>query len=189
MSDRFLDDRRAGLEEAFFANQNAQLLRQLRDADATRTGKEALSAASGIRDAAVLDKLVGLGIGSEALTALALVPLVAVAWADGSITDQERGAVLAAAEKTGLARQDAGYRLLEDWLRHRPPPALLAAWKDYTAALSATLDDDARLALRSGVLDRARAVAEAAGGFLGLGQRVSAAEKAMLDELDQAFRR
>jgi hypothetical protein len=49
------------------------------------------------------------------------------------------------------------------------------------------LDPQARQRLRDEVMGRARAVAEAAGGFLGLGRKVSAAEEAVLRELAQAF--
>jgi hypothetical protein len=41
--------------------------------------------------------------------------------------------------------------------------------------------------LKQDLLGRARGVAEAAGGFLGLGKRISSAEQAVLTELEQAF--
>jgi hypothetical protein len=63
----------------------------------------------------------------------------------------------------------------------------VATWREYVSALSATLTDDARQALKSELLGRARTVAEAAGGFMGMGQKVSAAEAAVLGELEQAF--
>jgi hypothetical protein len=50
----------------------------------------------------------------------------------------------------------------------------------------ASLQGAARDQLKSSSLGRARAVAEAAGGFLGLGS-ISAAEKKMLDQLERAF--
>jgi len=44
-----------------------------------------------------------------------------------------------------------------------------------------------RTEMRERVLGRARSVAEAAGGFLGLGSKVSEAEEQVLDELDLAL--
>jgi hypothetical protein len=41
--------------------------------------------------------------------------------------------------------------------------------------------------VRHELLDRARTVAEAAGGFLGFGEKISAAERSVLDDLRQAF--
>jgi hypothetical protein len=187
MSEEFLGDRRKALEEEFFAKHNQQLLRQLRETTAAKAKHEALAAASGITDAAVLAQLAVVGLSSETVAALSLVPLVEVAWADGSLDDKERGALLAAAEHAGLSKDSASYQLLEEWSRQRPSPRLLAAWKAYVTALARMLDVQATQALKQDLLGRAREVAEAAGGFLGLGKRISSAEQAVLTELEQAF--
>lgn len=187
MSNGFLGDRRAALEEAFFAKQNEELRRRLRESDQARRTKEALSAASGITDDAVLGKLLALNISSDTLAALSVVPLVAVAWADGSIDDKERSVAFSKAMEMGLGKDAIGHRLFKQWLTAPPSPALMAAWKDYVGALVASLSPEARPAFRKELLDRARAVAEAAGGILGLVMRVSPAEENVLKELKQAF--
>jgi hypothetical protein len=187
MSNEFLGDRRAALEEAFFAKHNAQLRRRLQEADQARQNKEALAAASGITDDAVLDRLLDLNIGSDTLAALSLVPLVAVAWADGSIEEKERNVAFSKAAEMDLGNNDISYQLFSQWLSEPPPPALMAAWKDYIAALSAALSPEARPAFKQEILNHARAVAEAAGGVLGLVRKVSPAEERVLKELGQAF--
>jgi hypothetical protein len=186
MSD-FLNDRRSGLENAFFAEQDAVLRRRLAEGDVKTTGLDALSAASGIRDKAVLEKLSALNITGTSLTALSLVPMVLVAWADGGVEQKERDAILSGAEKAGLDADNAGYPLLKAWLSHKPPAELASTWKLYVAALSETLDNDAKHRLKDELLGRAKTVAEAAGGFFGLTQGVSASEKAVLADLEQAF--
>ena len=163
MGDEFLGDRRVALEEAFFAKENEKLRLRLKALDEARQKKQALSAASGITDDVVLEKLAALDISSDTVAALSLLPLIAVAWADGSIDEKERRAVLSRATELGLKKQDISHRLFEDWLAHQPPQALIAAWKGYIAAFSARLEPDARRALRHDLLARARAVAEAAG--------------------------
>ena len=187
MNTRILDDRRAALEEAFFGKQNDALLRQLRKADEAKRTKAELSAASGITDDAVLEKLAALNIGSDTLTALSLVPLVAVAWADGSIDDNERRAAFSRAAEAGLAKQDVSHQLFERWLAEPPPPALLAAWKEYIGAFLATRSHEARTAFKLEILGRARTVAKAAGGFLGIGRKISPLEERVLSELEGAF--
>lgn len=186
MSGDFLDDRRRALEEAFFAKHNEALRRRLTERNDATSRKEAISAATGIIDEAALEKLANLNIGADTLAALSLVPLVAVAWADGSIDDKEREAILSGATETGLEKQGASYELLNQWLAERPPPALLATWKAYIAAISATLSDEGKRALKSELLGRARAVAETAGGFLGMGRKISTAEEAVLRQLEGA---
>ena len=187
MSDEILGGRRKALEESFFAKHNEKLRSALRAQEAVKAKKEALAATSGIRDDTVLDALIALDIAADTLAALALVPLVEVAWADGSIDEQERTAILAAAAKTGLEEDGASYQLLQSWLEVRPDTRVRTAWKDYVNALCNTLSTDARRVLKETVLGRAYQVAEAAGGFLGLGSKVSRSEQAMLDELERAF--
>jgi hypothetical protein len=187
MGEEFLGERKRALEEAFFARENERLRQRLIDADTDRSRKAALAAASGITDEKVLDRLAGLGLGTDTLAALALVPLVAVAWADGSIDRTERAAVLDAAKQAGIGGQGAGQELLDRWLGERPPAALLDAWMDYTRAICAGLGTSERAALRDELLGRARRVAEATGGFLGLSSPISDAEAAVLAKLEGAF--
>lgn len=187
MSGEFLGDRRRALEEAFFAKQTDLLLQGMTKPEDLRARREALSAASGISDPAVLDQLMKLDIAPETMAAISLVPLVVVAWADGAIDARERQAVLAGASESGMKSQDVGYQLLEKWLISAPEPSLLVAWKSYIAAITRTMDPAGKQALQAQLLDRARAVAAAAGGFLGLGRRVSAEEEAVLANLAGAF--
>lgn len=187
MSNDFLDDRRRALEEAFFAKQGQDWLRQQREAGETKVRTGALAAASGITDVTLLERLVGLGLNNNSMVALSLVPLVVVAWADGSLDERERAALLSAAAEAGVERQGESYQWLSKWLAEQPPPQLLDTWTDYIRATSGTLAPDAREALKSDLLGRARRVAEAAGGFLGIGRKISAAEEAVLERLTRAF--
>ena len=187
MNQEFLSERRKALEEAFFANQNKTLLQRLRETDAARQKKAALAAASGISDDNVLEKLVALNIGSDTLAALSLVPIVKMAWADGAIDDKERKAALSVAAEIGLSNDSVSRALFEQWIAQRPPARLFRAWKEYIGALLATMDEDARRALKQDILNRARAIAEATGGFLGIGRKVSHQEEIVLQELATAF--
>jgi hypothetical protein len=187
MSKEFLGDRERALEEVFFAEQDQALLRRLKEADEKKTKKEALAAASGITDDAVLEKLVAFGVDAATVAALSLAPLVLVAWADGEVDTRERAAVLAAAAEMGVEEHGAGRRLIDRWLATRPPSALLTAWTDYIRAISPRLNDADKKRLRSDLLDRAHKVAGVAGGLLGIGSRTSSVEKEMLARLERAF--
>lgn len=188
MSDEILEARRKGLEEEFFARHNARLRARLRERAQAMAEKEALAKTSGIADDAVLDHLLGLGVSAETVAAFSLAPLVAVAWADGRIDTKERDAVLAAVrEVTGCEAGDEPCQLVESWLRREPPARQLEVWTEYTTALMETLDPEARAAFRGEVLGRARRVAQATGGFLGLGRRISKSEADVLREMERAF--
>ncbi len=187
MDNEFLGDRKKALEDSFFAKQNQKLLEKLRAEQAKREARTGLAQVAGISDPAVLDKLVELGIRPDTWAALSLVPLVEVAWADGKLEPKEREAVLSAAEANGIASGSASFELLESWLRARPGGQLLQAWGEYMVGVCSSLDEGERAALRDQILGRARAVAEAAGGLLGLINRVSPQEETVLAELEKPF--
>ncbi len=135
----------------------------------------------------MLDHLVALGLDGETVAALGLVPLIEVAWADGRMDDAEHKAVLAAARERGVDDASPAGLLLDGWLSTPPPPRLLEVWTQYVQALGENLEVAERHTLRDEVIGRARAVAEAAGGFLGLGSKISQAERDMIARLEAAF--
>ncbi len=182
-----LGGRSSELEEKFFRQRDMELLKALREETATKERKKALSDASGIACDDLLDRLVELDLCSETAAAMSLIPLICVAWADGAIDAKERDAVLAAAEQQGLKADQPSGQMLQRWLDKRPDPKLLTAWKGYVATLSQSLDEPGTKTLKEEILGRARVVAEAAGGLLGFGNKVSTPEQAVLDELEQAF--
>ncbi|MCA9268338.1 MAG: hypothetical protein KDA41_07695 [Planctomycetales bacterium] len=174
------------MEERFFAGHNANLLEQLRQRELDKITKADISAATGIHDDDLLDRLIGLNINLETLAALSLIPLVEVAWADGTMHDKEREAILQATAEAGIPTGGPGHQLLSQWLNEKPHADLLPAWKDFVGALAQSLDAKGYAEVKDNLLSRARQVAEAAGGILGIG-KISAAEQQMLDALAAAF--
>jgi len=187
MAKRSFGGRRNELEETFFSQRDRELMQTLRERIASQERLKALAEVSGITDDELLAQLDQLDVSAETVAALSLVPLVAVAWADGTIDLKERKAVLAAAVQKGLEPGHPGYLLLEGWLDQQPERRLLDVWKGYVASLAPTLSGPAKHALQADLLGRARAVAEAAGGLLGFGTKISKAEQSVLNELEQAF--
>ena len=187
MADEFLGDRKKALEESFFAKENARLLERMKAESKDRATAEALASVTGVHDDAVLDELVALGIESDTWAAISLVPLVEVAWANGKVEPKERRAVLSAAEASGIAPGSPSHELLERWLAHRPDARLMEAWGEYIIDLCANLGDGEKTLVKEDIIGRARAVAKAAGGFMGLGSKISAEEDVVLNQLEKAF--
>ena len=152
--------REHALEYEFFHKVDEVLWRDLRCQLKLDDRRHALADATGITDEAVLAELVELDITSETLFALLLFPLVWIAWADGSIDPQERKLVLKAAVEAGHKRGSASYQLLESWLDYEPSRKLELAWKEYVRFVCGQLSTEARRALRSDTLRRAREVAD-----------------------------
>ncbi len=185
MSDS-LKQRGDALENMFFLEKDRALLQKIKADMESKEACKALAAVIGINDQVVVDGLVSVGVSAESLTSVSLIPLVAVAWSDGRIDEKERKAVLKAASDSGLLEGSAAYELLNSWLAVKPDDDLLDCWKKYVAALKESLDGPSFSQLKTTVLSRARNVAEAAGGFLGM-MSISASEERVLGELENAF--
>lgn len=186
MDDRQLEERGNRLEEEFFRKQNAAILEKMRATKAAEEERAQMAAALGIDDPALIDQLQGHGVNSATLAAVSLAPLVLVAWADRTLEDKERDAVLQEARSNGVAEGSAGYELLQGWLREKPDLTLLTTWSNYARAVSESLEGPQREEFRNSILNRARAVANAAGGFAGLG-KVNDREKDVLNQIEAAL--
>jgi len=182
-----IHERGRSLEAQFFATKDQQLLAKLKKQMEAEESRSSLESASGIHETAVLDSLLAQNITPETLACIGLIPLVAIAWADGSVEEAEKIAILQAADSSGVQSGTASYAVLEHWLQAHPGNELLASWKAYIGELQNTLEPAAINQLKSSILDRAETVAKAAGGFLGMGSKISAAERLVLDELRGAF--
>ena len=144
---------------------------------------EELGEELGIRDGRMLGSLVDLGITAETAAAFEALPLVAVAWADGDVDEEERWRVLEVATSFGMEMGRSAHAQVELWLTREPPPELLDAWLRFAFLhLRGPHDAAKRDRIRTGV-DR---VARAAGGVLGFAL-VSAAERRVIDRICRAL--
>lgn len=191
MSDRM--DMRSGLrakakalEDSFFAKENERLLVELREQAIRQEKRQTMRLVLELENDEILDRIMELELEPETFIAFGLVPLVEVAWADGQIQKDEREAILKAAMERGVDAESPTCRLLESWLTTQPAPELLETWKGYIEGLSESLSAASLDELKQRVMGRARAVAAAAGGFLGMAT-ISKEEQAKLDELEAAF--
>jgi uncharacterized tellurite resistance protein B-like protein len=181
------EKRRQALEEEFFKKHNAKLAAELKGKLARKQTREELVELTGIHDEAVLDALLALGLDKSTFVAFGLFPLVEVAWADGEVDAQERKAVLAAAAEQGILPGSDARTALEGLLAQAPSETARKAWHAWAGELARKLGPAERSRARRELVARARAVAEASGGILGLGRKVSAREQAVLEAIEQAF--
>ena len=168
------------LENRFFFENNRILAEELKRLKQEEESVEALAQASGIANKIILTELVNLGVRPETVAALCLVPVVEVAWADGRIDAREIEAFVKGAIKTG---SNASLRIFQEWLQKKPDENLEQAWKQYMKGLCGVMDANALSLLCDDILDHARDVAKASGGFLGLVDPISSDEKRKLEEM------
>jgi hypothetical protein len=182
------EDRRRALEDQFFKHHDEKLIEKMKEASRHDATKDELRGLTGITNEQVLSALADLKVGGgAAVLVMSLYPLVEVAWADGSVSEQEQAVILRLSASIGLKDGSPGSEYLAKWLTKKPDAVWRTLWTDYVNALGAMMKPDDRAVLKGTVLGRARVVAEASGGFLGVAWRVSATEHAVLTDLERAF--
>lgn len=127
-----------------------------------------------------------LGIEPAGFRAVALLPMIEVAWADGEIQPGEADLIVNAARER-FALPPATLAIVRRWLDHRPSDA---AFRDARAVLRALANRSGPLRLDVETLDDVITlcwqVARAAGGLFGLGV-VDASEREVLETLAETL--
>lgn len=182
-----LHERGKAMEDLYFQQKDQQLLAKLKADLDKEEGRKSLERATGISDRAILDKMLATKISAESMLAVSLIPLVAVAWADGSLESGEKDAILQAADIAGIDAGTVAHQTLAGWLSSKPGPELLQAWEAYVKGMKLRLEAAVFNHFKSQVLERAETIAKSAGGFLGMGNKISDVEREMLKRLTRAF--
>ncbi|MBF0443485.1 MAG: TerB family tellurite resistance protein, partial [Oligoflexales bacterium] len=143
-----------------------------------------------IKNQKVLERFYEMQLPVDIVAALAVVPLIEVAWADGKVDEKERAKILNNSATLGIEKGSIEYQLVEQWLLHRPDPKMLSAWTTYIEGICHDLADADKKILEDTLLEHVYDVARASGGILGteLGNKVSSKEQKVIDMLSSAFR-
>jgi hypothetical protein len=181
-----LHARGKSMEDAYFAERDRELIEKLKRDLTTAESKRLHAVSLGISEEHVEREFAHLGPGIDVIPTMAILPLVEVAWCDGSVSAAEKAAVLKATAEIGIAKDSPFYQFLQTWLDARPSSAALELWKMYVKEFLATVTADTKAKIREGILGRAEKVAAAAGGILGY-NTISTAEQKCLQELGKAF--
>lgn len=152
-----------------------------------RRSREDIGAVMVLADPELCDRLIAIGITGSTGAALALAPVIGVAWADGKVQDPERLAILGGNDGYGFSQPECR-QLLEYWLTNRPSPNMMAAWAGYIRALAPMMLPGDQDELRDSLVNLCHGVAAAAGGIAGFG-KVSRSEERVLDQIRTAFDR
>ncbi|MBW1881188.1 MAG: TerB family tellurite resistance protein, partial [Deltaproteobacteria bacterium] len=138
-----------------------------------------------MEDAELHKALVHLGIDEHSHRVLALLPLVQVAWADGTVQEEERALISTLAIERYHLREE-GCRVLENWLRYPPSKDYLARGRQALLALTSRTRGSFDLNTLDDVVVLSEHVAMAAGGFFGL-LKVDGSEREVLAEIASAL--
>jgi hypothetical protein len=192
MTNELFKDRERANEAAYFRDQDAKLLDSLRRKAPLKEIASAIGEKLEVDNPELLERVRTTGLKAENATALFVAPLVQVAWSDGSVTKAEHDAVLRLATGRGIDPGTPAYDKLEEWLHSRPSDTTFDVAVEvlkYGFDVLPPAERDDRI---KRIVEACDEVAHASGsglsGLLGLGNKVSAAEASMLDDLTKTLR-
>ena len=176
------DERQKRVEGMFLAKdiEESERLHQaaVRD-EAREEARNDLRAATGLADQQ-LNELAALGFTRDTISLLPLVPVVQVAWADGTVSDAERTRLLELARTRNIADGSAADSQLRQWLSHRPEEKVFASAGHLIAAMLS--GPQAGNLSADDVVKYCEIIASASGGVLGV-HRISAEERALITSI------
>lgn len=163
-------------EDKYFKQQELAL-RDAKRRELERAAKEAaerrrVGDAVGTTDEAVLERIRALGFDGDTARILDLLPLVHVAWADGSVTIRERASIMRVVEARGIREGSEAWVLITTLLEKEPSRDFLEETLDLLRSLGGDRN--------ASIVDLCVQVASASGGFFGLGETVSDEERALI---------
>jgi hypothetical protein len=170
-------------EEEYFHRLDAELLEQMRRQAAADGERLRLAEVSQISDVAILDALSRAGFHHTNASLLPLVPLIDVAWVDGSVSDAEKETIIGIARREGIEKGSPADEQLAAWLQHKPSEEVFHAARLALRALIGALLECQREVRKRLLLQSCTEVASASGGLFGLTSPISPAERDLVAEL------
>lgn len=170
-------------EEAYFLQREIERREDRRRemARAATELKEAREVAksAGTADLELAERIHKLGFTGESAAIFDLLPLILVAWADGSVSRAERATVFTVLEHRNIARDSEAFLAVESLLEEKPTQAFIDEAMDALRELMA----DRPEAKTAEMIELCAAIADASGGFLGLARRVSDEEREIVAKI------
>lgn len=174
-------------EQKYFAEREmearAELRRQMEENAKSLHDKHEIAKSAGTEDLAVAERIKALGFDGDSARAFDLLPLVHVAWADGTVQRGERAAILKVLEQRGIEPGSQAFRTIETLLEEKPSDTYMeesmSVLHDVTGGLGSERSKT--------IVDLCIEVASASGGFFGLGRKIGDEEKALIDDIVKGF--
>ena len=178
---------RSKKEEEYFLRAEAELLEKVRVRAAKEAERKAMGEQHGVEDPEILAAFEDAGYDRHTVRILHLVPILQIAWVDGEISKAEREEILRLAAARGVDEGSPAHVRLLSWLDAPPSPEFFERTMTILARLIEALPEERETTLQGEIMTSALKVASASGGFLGLGSKVSAEEKALLAHFAESF--
>jgi len=167
-------------EEEYFHRQDVDLIDKMRKRAAAEAEHRRMAEASHIEDPKILEALERLGYTHKTVILLHLVPLVEVAWIDGSVSNAERRRILTLASGRGVKDGMPAYQQLVAWLDQPPSQGFFeGTWRAIEAGFE-SLPAKERKARKDALVQACTEFAFASCARFGWTSRICAAKRELL---------
>ena len=187
MPDDALSRRGHALEEEYFRRKDRELIEKLRQAAAAARARNDMAARIGSDDPEMLQELQALGFTPDTVILLPLVPVIQMAWADGSVAPAETALIVKLARSRGITEGSAADGVLSEWLTRPPDPQVVASATRLIRGMLAAQPPDHPDLTADDLVRYCESIAEASGGIFGI-HRISAEERALLTTIAAALK-
>jgi len=174
-------------EREYFYRLDVELIDHMRRRAALQERRQRIAEACQIQDPRILDALEELGYDQATIALLYFVPLVHVAWIDGSVSQAERNRILVMAGLRGVKENPPAYQQLLAWLDKRPSEEFFAGTLTVIENMLNSLPPDEHEARGTSLIQGCREVAFASCGLFGWKSKVCIAKRLLLHDLSRRF--
>jgi hypothetical protein len=179
----FLSDLRRAREEEYFRKKEQALEEENRQRALREAKKQELRAEIGIFEEPLLSELLINGFTPETIRLLYLIPALEVAWVDGSVSGSEHARMLEFAREQGAGEGSPAYEQLLAWLKDKPTADFFESALRLVGRVCGLQPPTVAEAMLRKVTFYCSQIAEASGGWLGLGSKVSRPEAQIIDRI------
>jgi hypothetical protein len=146
-----------------------------------------IAAALNLQDRQLAERLLLLGFDAETASVLYLLPLIQVAWANGSVSRGERSQILRILRLREVPEGSRAWLMCESLLASRPTEAFLHNSRQLLQSLLKSKGRAVEAQVERELIELCLDVAEVSSGIFGFGRRVSRAEEDAIREIAANF--
>lgn len=172
-------------ESEYFHRLDQELIEKMREVAAFEARRERLAEESPINEPTVLEHLERLGYDDSTVKLLFLVPMLQVAWVDGSVSQAERDRILAIANLRAVKADTPAWQRLLAWLARPPSNEFFQGNLGVIELIFRSLPENERKVCREALLLCCREVAIASCGVFGWKTRICADERRAIEEISR----
>jgi hypothetical protein len=167
----------------YFRRADAELIENMRRRAAFEERRRHMVEACQTGDPQILSALEELGYDQTNARLLYLVPLVHVAWSDGSVNEAERNQILVLAALQGIQPDLPAYQQLLAWLDQKPRHEFFYGTLRAIQAIFQSLPEDQQNERKELLIRSCRQVAFASCGLFGWKSKICLAKRALIREM------